>query len=87
MAFLATTQTTEKSEVNMVHGKGCDSCNGPMSHNPHPNAGTTFALLEVGAKLVCIPCDQKLSHGFKVRALKAEAKIEAMKTAFKGILD
>ena len=40
----------------------CGLCGGPMSRNPHPDAGKPDQLLQVGAMYDCIPCSQKALH-------------------------
>ena len=37
----------------------CFMCGGPMSANPHPDAGKPERLTSIGAAWVCIPCCMK----------------------------
>src|ERR1035437_9352124 len=56
----------------------CALCNGPISNNPHPNAGKAGVspdYLEIGTAEVCIPCTVKSRHQWTERAMKAEGKI------------
>ncbi len=54
----------------------CGLCGGPMSENPHPEAGKPASLLTVGAAYSCIPCRQTALHGWAERATRAEGQLE-----------
>jgi hypothetical protein len=53
----------------------CGWCKGPISRNPHPDAGKPATLLTVGAVWECIPCLTRSRHGWHERAMKAKAEI------------
>lgn len=48
-----------------------------MSKNPHPQAGKTAVLLEVGAMYECIPCLSRVKHQWAERALNSEHQLAA----------
>lgn len=62
---------------------GTCQCGGPISRNPHPDAGKPMSLLEVGATGVCIPCLTKSRHEWSQRAMKTEAERDALLLANK----
>lgn len=62
-------------EVEVGERIECGQCAGPMSLNPHPQAGEPATILEVGAMWVCIPCCVRGRHGWSGRAYKAEAEV------------
>lgn len=45
----------------------CFMCGGPLSRNPHPNAGKPEWLSSVGATWVCIPCCMQACHNANSR--------------------
>lgn len=53
----------------------CPVCNGPMSRNPHPDAGKPSAFLEVGVQWECIPCTVANRHRWAERAQIAEGTL------------
>ncbi len=65
----------------------CGLCNGPMSKNPHPNAGQPQNLLEVGAEYECIPCNRNALHSWANRAMKAERANDALSAKHKRAVD
>jgi hypothetical protein len=61
----------------------CAICGGEMSINPHPNAGLVNVVpdyLEIGTKMVCIPCTVKSRHKWAEWAMKADSEIEKART-------
>lgn len=55
------------------------NCGLEMSLNPHPDAGKSNRMLEVGTVWVCIPCTVKSRHGWSTRAMKAENELADLK--------
>jgi len=51
----------------------CGLCGGPMTRNPHPDAGKPSTLLEVGTMWVCIPCLYRTRHIATQRADAVDA--------------
>lgn len=47
---------------------GCIGCGGPLTRNPHPQAGKMETLLEIGAVWECIPCLVRSRHRWCRRA-------------------
>ena len=60
------------------HLPSCGLCLGPMSKNPHPDAGIPKHLLEVGAIWTCIPCTVRARHKAFNRAQELEIELEAL---------
>jgi hypothetical protein len=56
----------------------CGWCKGPISRNPHPDAGKPATLLTVGAMFECIPCLTRNRHGWHQRATTAEADLRRL---------
>lgn len=53
----------------------CVQCGGPMSLNPHPQAGKVPSMLNVGAVAECIPCLVNSRRSWCKRALEAEHQV------------
>ena len=62
-------------EPALAQREECGLCGGPMSRNPHPDAGKPGALLEVGAVWVCVPCTVRSRHGWSERYNEASAAL------------
>jgi hypothetical protein len=58
------------------------TCGGLMTTNPHPEAGLSGKLLEIGCVYECIPCLVKSRHDWSVRALAAEKELRELKEEF-----
>ena len=54
----------------------CLGCGGPMSKNPHPDAGKRAVLNEVGERFVCIPCCERRANGRAVSMAKIKSALE-----------
>lgn len=70
----------------------CYFCAGPLSQNPHPDAGKPDKMLEVGLMYECIPCNRGLVHRYSERAYeqreraeRAEAALAAVEEVLNGI--
>ena len=56
-------------------------CGVQMSLNPHPEAGKTETLCEVGATFVCIPCCVKSRHVANQRKCEAQRNLDGLKAS------
>ena len=64
---------------------GCIQCGGPMSRNPHPQAGKIPTLLVVGAVYECIPCLVNSRHSWRKMATAAERECDALREVIQKI--
>jgi hypothetical protein len=65
----------------------CGLCGGPVSRNPHPDAGKPSRILEVGAVWECIPCLVRARHSAFGRAQAAEQQVTALRDALGAALE
>lgn len=69
----------------------CALCGGPMSRNPHPDAGKPDRVMGIGGKFVCIPCSHQQKRAaidlWKERAITAIGKLELLAEDGRAISD
>lgn len=87
-------KVVKREELERQAGAGfgpCAFCGGPMSRNPHPDAGKPDRVMEVGALFVCIPCSFQSKRAaidhWKERAVIAAGKLELLAEEGKAIAD
>jgi hypothetical protein len=71
------TDTPARSDAGTTQAlelETCGWCKGPISRNPHPDAGKPATLLTVGAVWECIPCLNRSRQGWHERAMRAKAE-------------
>lgn len=64
---------------------GVHTCGGPLSENPHPEAGLSTRFTEVGYSFECIPCLVRTRSRWSERARTAERKVELLRKALEDI--
>lgn len=62
----------------MLPMRACITCHGPLSKNPHPDAGKPSAVLEVGALYECLPCAVRARRDAQQRIRRLERQNQAL---------
>ncbi len=56
----------------------CTFCGGPLSKNPHPDAGKPSRMLEVGYEWQCIPCTVRTRNNLSIKVRDLSSVLAAL---------